>query len=229
MSRRALFKLAALALLAAVLVAVWFSPLREHLSREHIRATAAHLRTLWYAPIVFILAYTVGCVVAIPASLFVIAAGFIWGWLPGFAYAMIGGTSGAVVSYFAGRFIGEGLLDRFGRAGKMVRKQVDHAGFRAMLIIRSIPGIPFAAVNYGAGVANVPFRAYFFSTIVAIAPSKLLFTYCADALLNGSMTEQDAFKRLAIVCGLMLTMIAVTTLVKRMGGSRAPEIREELD
>ncbi|HYO78595.1 MAG TPA: VTT domain-containing protein [Thermoanaerobaculia bacterium] len=214
-SRRLVLRLAAAALLVAVFLGIWFSPLREHLTRENIRAAVEQIRGVWYAPIVYFAIYALGCVVALPASIFVIAAGFIWGWLLGGMYAMVGGLLGALISFFAGRFIGEGLLDRFGRVGKMVREQVDHAGFKSLLILRNIPGIPFAVLNYGAGVAGVRFRDYFFATLIGIAPSKFVFTYCADALFNGSMSEGDAFKRLAIVCALVLAMILLPAIVKR--------------
>lgn len=215
MSRRNLLRIAAALLLAAAFVALWFSPLREHLTRENVRAGVAQIRSVWYSPIIYVLVYALGCVVALPASIFVIAAGFIWGWLLGGSYAMIGGTLGAIISYFAGRFIGEGLLERFGRVGRAVAKQVDHAGFKTLLVLRNIPGIPFAALNYGAGVTGVRFRDYFFATIIGIAPSKFVMTYCADALFNGSMSEGDAFKRMAIVGGLVIAMILLPILVKR--------------
>jgi uncharacterized membrane protein YdjX (TVP38/TMEM64 family) len=215
MSRRLVFRLAAVAALAGLFVAIWFSPLREHLTRENIRAAVEQIRGVWYSPIVYVLVYAAGCMVALPASIFVIAAGFIWGWLLGGCYAMVGGMLGAVVSYFAGRFIGEGLLERFGRVGKLVAKQVDHAGFKSLLVLRNIPGIPFAVLNYGAGVAGVRFRDYFFATIIGIAPSKFVFTYCADALFNGSMSEGDALKRLAVVCLLVVAMVLLPTMVKR--------------
>jgi len=215
MSRRLVFRLAAVAALAALFVAIWFSPLREHLTRENIRAAVEQIRSVWYSPIIYVLVYAAGCMVALPASIFVIAAGFIWGWLLGGCYAMVGGTLGAIVSYFAGRFIGEGLLERFGRVGRIVAKQVDHAGFKSLLVLRNIPGIPFAVLNYGAGVAGVRFRDYFFATIIGIAPSKFVFTYCADALFNGSMSEGDAVKRLAIVCLLVVAMVLLPTVVKR--------------
>jgi uncharacterized membrane protein YdjX (TVP38/TMEM64 family) len=224
MSRRVLLRVAVATVLVAVFVAIWFSPLRDHLTRENIRSAVEQIRAVWYAPIVYVLVYAIGCVVALPASIFVIAAGFIWGWLLGGCYAMIGGTLGAIISFFAGRFIGEGLLDRFGRIGRLVRAQVDHAGFKSLLILRNIPGIPFAALNYGAGVAGVRFRDYFFATIIGIAPSKFVFTYCADALFNGSMSEGDAFKRLAIVCGLVVAMILLPTLVKRFAGRRVAAV-----
>jgi len=215
MQRRTLLKWIAAGVLAAVFVAIWFSPLREHLTRENIRNAVEQIRAVWWAPVAYVLLYAAGCVVALPASIFVIAAGFIWGWLLGGVYAMLGGTLGAVISYFAARFLGEGLLERFGRAGALVRRQVDHAGFTSLLILRNIPGVPFAAVNYAAGVARVPFRTYFFATLIGIAPSKFVFTYCADALFNGSMSEGDAFRRLAIVCALVIAMILLPKLVKR--------------
>lgn len=223
MNRRTLLKLAVFALLAAVIAAIWFSPLREHLTRENIRTAVEQIRAVWYAPIIFIVLYAIGCVAALPASLFVISAGFIWGWALGLLYSMIGGMLGACAAFFAGRLLGEGLLDRFGRIGKVVRKQVDHAGFRSLLVLRNIPGIPFAVLNYGAGVAGVRFRDYFFATLIGIAPSKFVFTYCADALFNGSMSEGDAFKRLAIVCGLVLAMLLLPALIKRLTRSAATE------
>jgi uncharacterized membrane protein YdjX (TVP38/TMEM64 family) len=215
MSRRNLLRLVVAVALVAVFVALWFSPLRHELTRENIRAGVQQIRSVWWSPIAYIAIYAIGCVVALPASIFVIAAGFIWGWLLGGAYAMVGGTLGAIISYFAGRFIGEGLLERFGRVGKMVAKQVDHAGFKTLLILRNIPGIPFAALNYGAGVTGVRFRDYFFATIIGIAPSKFVITYCSDAIFNGSMSEGDVFKRLAVVCALMLAMILLPMAVKR--------------
>ena len=225
MSRRNILRIVAATLLVAAFLALWFSPLREHLTRESIRAAVNKIRAVWYAPIVYVLLYAVGCVVALPASIFVIAAGFIWGWLLGGCYAMVGGMLGAIVSYFAGRFIGEGLLERFGRIGRVVAKQVDHAGFKSLLVLRNIPGIPFAALNYGAGVAGVPFRDYFFATLIGIAPSKFVFTYCADALFNGSMTEGDAFKRLLVVCALVLAMVLLPVAVKRFAARNASESR----
>jgi len=83
MQRRTLIKIAVLLLLAGAVIAIWFSPLRAYLTREHIRAFVEHLRGLWYGPLAFIAVFALGCVLALPASVFVIAAGFIWGWLLG--------------------------------------------------------------------------------------------------------------------------------------------------
>src|SRR5207248_2983144 len=133
---------------------------------------------------------------------------------------MTGGMLGAVASYFVGRFVGEGLLDRFGRAGEMVAQQVKRAGFLSMLIVRLIPGPPFAVWNYAAGVARVGFGDYFFGTLLGTLPAHAIFAYSADALFNGTMTERDALKTLAIVAALLISMVVATSLLKRRFGAK---------
>jgi uncharacterized membrane protein YdjX (TVP38/TMEM64 family) len=216
MQRRTLIKLAIAALLAAAVLGIYFSPLRQQLTMTNVRAAVEQLRGVWYGPLVFILVFAAGCVFALPASVFVVSAGFIWGWVLGGIYAIIGGIIGATASFYIARFIGEGLLDRFGKLGRAVAKQVDHAGFQSLLTLRFIPGIPFAVLNYGAGVAGVRFRDYFFATLLGITPAMFVFSYCADALFNGSMTQGDALRRLVVVLLLLLGLTLVPQVVKRV-------------
>jgi uncharacterized membrane protein YdjX (TVP38/TMEM64 family) len=220
MNRRNAIKLAILAVLAGGAVALYFSPLRAYLTKAHLNDFIAWLRGLWYGPLVLIALYAIGCVFAIPASIFVMAAGVIWGWKLGAIYAITGGMLGAVASYFVGGFLGEGLLEKFGSAGRAVRKQVESAGFMSMLIVRLIPGPPFAVWNYAAGIARMRFRDYFWATLLGAIPGHIVFTYCADSLVNGTMTQGDAFRRLAIVCGLLLALMAIPLIIKKRMGAR---------
>jgi uncharacterized membrane protein YdjX (TVP38/TMEM64 family) len=201
MNRRNVIKLAMLAILAGGVAALYFSPARAYLTKDHLRDFIAWLRGLWYGPLVLIGLYAVGCVFAIPASIFVISAGVIWGWKLGAAYAIAGGMLGAVASYYVGGFLGEGLLEKFGSAGRAVRL---------------IPGPPFAVWNYAAGIARMRFRDYFWATLLGVIPSHIVFTYCADSLINGTMTQGDALKRLAIVCALLLALIMIPLLIKKL-------------
>ena len=223
MKARTAIKIAIVIVIAGVVAAIYFSPLRDHFTRERIQADIEAMRGLWYAPIALIAAYAIGCVFAVPASVFIITAGVVWGWKFGALYAMTGGMIGATISYFVGRFLGEGILQKFGRAGKIVESQVKSAGFKTMLIVRLIPGPPFAIWNYGAGVANVKFRDYFFGTLLGTLPAHVIFAYCADALFNGTMTQSDAMKRLAIVAALLIALVLLPTLLKKRIRNQSPE------
>ncbi len=218
-SRRGV-KIATLLVLVAGVAALYFSPLRVYFTRENIYDTVDRMRGLWYAPFVLIASYAVGCVFAIPASIFILAAGVIWGWKLGVVYAMCGALLGSSAAYFAGQFLGEGLLERFGRAGAMVSRQVSRNGFLSMLIARLIPGPPFAVWNYAAGIARMNFGEYFLATLLGTLPAHIVFAYCADALFNGTMTEGGALKRLAVVAALLISMIVATALVKRRFGRK---------
>jgi uncharacterized membrane protein YdjX (TVP38/TMEM64 family) len=218
---RTLIKIALGLVIAGGIAALYFSPLRAYLSREHIRETISYLRGLWYGPIVLILSYAIGCVFAVPATVFVVSAGVIWGWKLGGLYALIGGVLGATASFLVARFLGEGVLQRFGRLGRAVEKQVDHAGFKSLLILRLIPIFPFAVLNYGAGVAGVNLLDFVFATALGVMPSNFVFAYSADALFNGTMSEGDALKRLVVVLALVLTIVIVPALLKkRIKGER---------
>ena len=94
--RRRAIKIATLVALAAGVVVLYASPLREYFTRQHLREGITLLRGLWYGPVVLIASYAVGCVFALPASIFVIAAGVIWGWKLGSVYAVAGGVIGAI-------------------------------------------------------------------------------------------------------------------------------------
>lgn len=166
MQRRTLVKAAVMLLLASVVVALYLSPVRDQLTRENVRALIQDLRGLWYGPLIFIGVFMLACIFALPASVFVLAAGFIFGWLAGGIYSLAGGMLGAIASFYLGRFVGEGMLEKFGRVGRAVARQVDHATFRSLLALRFIPGIPFAVLNYGAGVAGVRVRDFVGSTFV---------------------------------------------------------------
>lgn len=214
MSRRAI-KIALLVFLVAVIAAVYFSPLRQYFTREFMRHAVEVMRSLWYAPVLLIVAYAVGCVFAVPASIFVLGAGVIFGWKLGSVYALAGSTLGAMAAYFVGRFLGEGLLDRLGRAGRRITEQAERSGFLSILIVRLIPGPPFAMWNYAAGIARVPIRDYFFGTVIGILPSTIIFTYCADAIFNGTMTQGAAMKKLYVVAGLLIAMVVIPLLLKR--------------
>jgi uncharacterized membrane protein YdjX (TVP38/TMEM64 family) len=213
-SRRGL-KIATLLVLVAGVAVLYFSPLRSYFTRENIYETVQRMRGLWYAPFVLIISYAIGCIFAVPASIFILAAGAIWGWKLGVTYAMCGAMLGSSAAYFAGRFLGEGVLEHFGKAGAAVSRQVSRNGFVSMLIARLIPGPPFAVWNYAAGIARMDFGQYFLATLLGTLPAHIVFAYCADALFNGTMTEGDAVKRLAVVAALLISMIAVTALLKR--------------
>jgi uncharacterized membrane protein YdjX (TVP38/TMEM64 family) len=227
MTGRTAVRIAVVVIIAGAVIAVLASPLRHQLTITNARAWVsserAHVQSLWWTPLLLIAAYGIGCIFAIPATLFIAVAGALWGWKAGLAYAIAGGMLGASLSYFLGRYLGEGLLERFGKAGAAVTRQIKRAGFRTMLIVRLIPGPPFAMWNYGAGVARFPFGIYFLATLLGTLPAHFVFAYSADALFSGTMTERDALKTLAEVGALLIALTLLPAVIKRFARPRSAE------
>ena len=205
-------RLAAAFALAAIAAALYLSPLRGWLTVENVSAAIRQIGTIWYAPILFMLAFAIACVLWIPASVFLIAAGVIWGWQLGSLYSITAALLGAVMSYYVSRFIGAEAMAKFG--GAKVARYLERAGFQTMLILRLIPLFPFAVLNYGAGIAGVRARDFFFSTALGVLPSMIVVCYSADAITRGMMSREEALKTLFKVCFIFAAVVAVPILLK---------------
>lgn len=217
-ARHSFFKASIVLLLGGAIAAIFLTPLRSYLTLENVRAVIAQLRGVWYGPLVFVVLYAVGAVLIVPASIFVLSAGVIWGWKLGGLYSLVAGTIGAAASFFVARYVGSGMLARFGVAGEKVRRQVDHAGFKSLLIMRLVPVFPFALLNYGSGVAGVKFGDFILATFLGLAPSAFVFAWSADALVNGTLTREDAFKRILLVGVLLAILVLVPTIIRKIRG-----------
>ncbi len=78
-------------------------------------------------------------------------------------------------------------------------------------------------------MAGVALGDYFFATLLGTFPAHLVFAYSADAIFNGTMTEGDAVKRLAIVGALLIAMVVMTSLLKRRFGPKTAAVAPTAD
>lgn len=132
-----------------------------------------------WAPIGFILAYSILPLVFIPRALLALIGGFIFGW-------------GSIAYTWTGAFIGESLA--FLLAGTLVRPLIERTllrreaprrivqwiraeGFWAIVILRLTPFVPTDVINFGSGTAGVPYRAFVLGTLTGILPGCVLFSY----------------------------------------------------
>lgn len=198
--------------LFGIAAALYLSPLRAWLTVANVSAAISKIASLWYAPILFMVAFAVACVLWVPASVFLIAAGVIWGWRLGSIYSITAALAGAVMSYYVSRFIGAEAMARFG--GAKIARYLERAGFQTMLILRLIPLFPFAVLNYGAGIAGVRARDFFFSTALGVLPSMIVVCYSADAIARGMMSREDALKTMLKVGFIFAAVVSVPILLK---------------
>lgn len=129
-----------------------------------------------WVPAVFVGGYALATVLPLPKNVLSIAAGLIFGIVPGAALVWIAAMLGATASFWLGRLLGrDGVRRLAGRHLDRVDAVLDRHGLGAVLLARLIPVVPFTAINYGSGVTGVGFGVYLAATALGIVPGTIAY------------------------------------------------------
>ena len=177
------------------------------LSPEKIRQTILAFGP--WAPVVYLLAYGQP-LVPLPASLMTAVGGAAFGKGWGFLAALSGATSRACTQFLVARLLGRDAVSRLlkGQVAQLDQR-IGERGFKAVLLIRLIPNLPFDVQNYGLGFSKVRFGPYVLATFLGIIPGSFAFVYLGYSLTDPKQIWKLALAVLLIV-GLMLIQRAWT-------------------
>ncbi|MFJ3307797.1 TVP38/TMEM64 family protein [Streptomyces sp. NPDC086549] len=157
------------------------------------------------AAVVFAGAYGLCTVAFVPRPLLNLAAGALFGSQVGLGTALVGTVLGAGVAFGLGRVLGQDALRPLlrGRWLKAADGQLSRHGFRAMMVARLFPGVPFWAANYCAAVSRMGWPTFLLATALGSVPNTAAY---AVAGARASSPTSPAFL-IAMAC------IAVPALV----------------
>jgi uncharacterized membrane protein YdjX (TVP38/TMEM64 family) len=220
LSSRAVARLAFLGASFVVLVLLLQSPVRERFEPQVLAQSLVEARetvqATWWAPLLFIAAFAAGGMLFLPATAFTLSAALFWGWKLGGTYAVIGAVLCAAFSFELSRYVIGDVASRILRRRiPRLHRLLDHAGARTVLILRLVPGIPFPAFNYGAGLTSLRSRDYLLGSFLGIAVPIYIISYSADAIFAGTLNRADVAGRLVIAAVLMGSLVAVSSLLMR--------------
>ncbi|MFJ8623105.1 TVP38/TMEM64 family protein [Kitasatospora sp. NPDC093550] len=142
----------------------------------------------WLGPL-FALVYAVGTVAFVPRPALNAAAGLLLGVQQGVAMAVLGTTLGAALAFGLGRGLGRDALRPYlrGRVLGALDRRFTEQGFRSVLVLRLLPGVPFQAINYGAAFSGTRFPHFVLATAVGSVPTTaVVVTAAATAGRPGS-------------------------------------------
>ena len=174
------------------------------------------------APVAFILVYAVAVIALIPASLLTIAAGAIFGLIPGMIYALVGATLGSTGAFLIGRHGARRVVAR--RLESMPRflaieRAVSARGRRIVLLLRLSPGVPCTFLNYALGLTTISVWDFVVASLGTV-PGAFVYAYAGkvagEALVLAGKAEvpKNASYYAVLVAGLVAT-VAATTVVTR--------------
>jgi len=138
-----------------------------------------------WAPVMAVAAMVIVSFLPLPAETVAVANGMVFGRAEGFALTWIGAMIAAALAFLLARTIARPLVHRFLSAERLTHfeQSVEKRGAPFLLLIRMIPLIPYTVVNYGSGVAPVPFRTFLWTSALGMAPPIYAFV-SIGALMN---------------------------------------------
>lgn len=131
----------------------------------------------FWAPLMFIVVYTVGVCLFVPGTLLTGLGAAIFGAYWGFVYVWLGAMFGASAAFMIGRTLGREFAASL--IGDKLRKYdaaIARNGFATVLYMRLIY-FPFTPMNFGMGLTGVRFWDYFFGTGLGIIVGTFIFTF----------------------------------------------------
>ncbi|KUH94160.1 hypothetical protein AU189_04065 [Mycolicibacterium acapulense] len=136
----------------------------------------------WF-PLAFLAAHIVVTVFPFPRTAFTLGAGLLFGPVLGIPLAVTAATISAVIAVLLVRAVGL-RLDRTVRHPRIesLNARLRERGWPTVLSMRLIPAVPFAVLNYAAGVSSVRVLPYALATLAGLVPGTAAVVILGDAL-----------------------------------------------
>ena len=210
-----------LAFIILAISLIRFTPIKNYLTAQ---ALGQFLETAGYwAPVLFMLIYTVGVCIFLPGTLLTGLGAAIFGAYWGFLYVWIGAMLGASAAFFIGRTLGrEFAASLIGDRLIKYDDAIERNGFATVLYLRLVY-FPFTPMNFGMGLTKVHFRDYFFGTGLGIIVGTFIFTFfigtLKDVWASGNWGELISFKVFFSI-GLFIFSFFIPKIIKRVKGEK---------
>jgi uncharacterized membrane protein YdjX (TVP38/TMEM64 family) len=136
------------------------------------------------ATLVFCVAYATALLLLLPAWIFPIAAGAIFGFLWGLVAALAAVAASAILALLISRYVVRGRMERVARKSdvfKAVDSAVAKEPRKIVTLLRLAPVIPCGLKSYFLGLTRVRLEDYMAATLVGVSPDVLVKVYLGAA------------------------------------------------
>ncbi|MEG3438227.1 TVP38/TMEM64 family protein [Pannus brasiliensis CCIBt3594] len=166
-----------------------------------------------WAPLLYILLYTIGTILILPSTPLNLSGGALFGVWMGTVWTTIAALVAAVVAFAFTRTIGrEYTARKFRGKWEAIDAEMQQGGLFYMFAIRLLPIIPYGLVNFAAGLTSVRFRDYLLGTFLGTVPGVLPFVLMGSGLK--SLGKGDIFP-LMVAFTLIAALVGVGTWYRR--------------
>ncbi len=197
---------------AVALLAVYLSPLGEHLTHlQEIRDELA--RTGAMAPFIFMIVMTSLTAVGFPRLLMYPIAGLVFGFFWGIAWSMVATVGGAYLTFCYARWGGRSLVQKMWPKVADVSRSWSDGGFMTVALLKQLPG-PGFLLNLFFGISLVGHRAFLAGTALGSLPSAIPATLIGTSISHES-TSFRLFSVITAILWLMALWMVCSVYLKR--------------
>ena len=200
------------------IVVAWVSPERAISSAERLMHVVRGLGVR--GAVVFVIIQILVAVSGIlPASLLGVAAGAIYGLVPGFLLAAASTLAGALFSFFFSRYLFRDTVERLAARRPRLRNldaQIARDGWKLVCLLRVSPIMPFSATSLALGLSAVSLRDYAIGTLASL-PALCGYVFIgtlADTSLSAWATGASTVRLMLLGIGVVATLALVLRLGK---------------
>jgi len=188
-----------------------------------------------WAPIIYIILFTLLPIVFFPVAVLALAAGLLFGFWEGTFYTMIGAIMNSSLMFFMAKVLARQSVMSFlhkhlsAERSKLLLEVDPQRGFWFIFTLRLIPLVPYNLINYGAGLTAIRFRDYTTATALGILPGTLVFLNIGDKVVD----VHDPRFLVAVILLVILIVISLLLAKKitpdRLEGKKDGEQKKMAD
>jgi uncharacterized membrane protein YdjX (TVP38/TMEM64 family) len=190
----------------------------------NIAETYAHH---WWFPPLIVTVKAVLYIFALPGSSMYWVAGLLYEPLPATLIIVIGGVGGAIGAYFFSRSMSDEMSERI-ESSRFFSFLKVHGDFASLSAARTLPNFPHSVINYGAGILNIPFPSFFFSTLIGFTAKGYLYTSAIHhAMIADELSDVVKLETLLPLILLTALFIIGKLLQKRLSRKTTGQSRDK--
>ncbi len=141
--------------------------------------------------------------------------GVLFGPAWGTLYIQLSAMLSAALAFLLARnLMADWVESRLGEELLKLKKGVEKEGWRFVLLLRILPGLPFTFLNYALGLTRIRLLHFLGVTFVCILPRVIFYAYAGDTGRK-AVAGQDISIENIIMLGLFTTLIILPSLLKR--------------
>jgi len=182
--------------------------------------------------LIYAVVYVLGTALFFPGLPLTLGAGFLYGAIIGTLVVSPASVAGASLAFLIARYVARDWVTRrlkkYPQAAAIDRA-IEKNGFKAVVLLRLQPVLPFNLLNYALGLTSIRLRDYMLASWIGMFPATVLYVYLGSImndisdLLRGRPNSGVA-GRLLLWGGLA----AIVILVWWLGRIARKALREEM-